>query len=289
LAGDDPSGNAAAETAVAAEERLSLKAERLQGVRIKGSLQPRPGRCGSRLRKSRPPRYCQRHPLPGRTRCALHGGASPRGVASPHFVHGLRARAAVFDYAAVLGPTRLGAHFRAAAQQPDPLSTKQQIALYEARVALALEQIAQDEALPKAVIDSWREVTEARTAAGRAQTDAAKAAANARLAAAINAHGEAMTGAARAHAAQAELDRTTVVLDRLKRTELELQETRFRAFTAEQAFALIGSLAALVKGPVEQHVPDLQMRRSILRDVAAGLAALAARKAEPTALGSPSE
>jgi hypothetical protein len=38
--------------------------------------------CGARRRNGEP---CRRLLLAGRTRCRLHGGATPGGVASPHF------------------------------------------------------------------------------------------------------------------------------------------------------------------------------------------------------------
>jgi hypothetical protein len=43
-------------------------------------------KCGAKTRAGTP---CERFPVPGRTRCKLHGGASPRGVAHPRFQHGV--------------------------------------------------------------------------------------------------------------------------------------------------------------------------------------------------------
>ncbi len=48
------------------------------------SKKPSPGKCGARLRKSHPPRYCQRYPMPN-GRCYLHGGKSLKGLASPTY------------------------------------------------------------------------------------------------------------------------------------------------------------------------------------------------------------
>jgi len=45
------------------------------------SKQINPDRCGAKLRKSRPPRYCERYPMPN-GRCYLHGGKSLKGPAS---------------------------------------------------------------------------------------------------------------------------------------------------------------------------------------------------------------
>jgi hypothetical protein len=43
------------------------------------------GICGAKTRGGAP---CQKPPAEGRTRCRLHGGASPRGMAHPRFKHG---------------------------------------------------------------------------------------------------------------------------------------------------------------------------------------------------------
>ncbi len=45
------------------------------------STKPNPERCGAKLRKSHPPRYCKRYPMPN-GRCPLHGGKSLKGPAS---------------------------------------------------------------------------------------------------------------------------------------------------------------------------------------------------------------
>jgi hypothetical protein len=47
------------------------------------------GRCGARLR-GKPGAFCKRYPEPRRTRCRLHGGASPVGRDHPSFKHGGR-------------------------------------------------------------------------------------------------------------------------------------------------------------------------------------------------------
>jgi hypothetical protein len=58
-------------------------------AQIESRLVQLDGRCGSRLRE-KPGRYCQRYPEPQRSRCRLHGGASPVGPLHPSFIHGGR-------------------------------------------------------------------------------------------------------------------------------------------------------------------------------------------------------
>jgi glucans biosynthesis protein len=45
--------------------------------------------CGARTRAGAP---CRKLPAPGRTRCRLHGGASPLGPVHPRFKHGRYSR-----------------------------------------------------------------------------------------------------------------------------------------------------------------------------------------------------
>jgi len=45
--------------------------------------------CGAKTKSGS---ACRRPPVAGRTRCRLHGGATPYGIASPHFRHGLRSK-----------------------------------------------------------------------------------------------------------------------------------------------------------------------------------------------------
>ena len=43
-------------------------------------------KCNAKTRTGTP---CKRSPAKGSTRCRLHGGATPKGIDSPHFKHGM--------------------------------------------------------------------------------------------------------------------------------------------------------------------------------------------------------
>lgn len=47
-------------------------------------------KCGAKTRKGTP---CDKRPVQGRTRCHMHGGKTPRGIALPQFVHGKYSKA----------------------------------------------------------------------------------------------------------------------------------------------------------------------------------------------------
>ena len=77
--------------------------------------------CGARTRSGAP---CKRPPAKGRTRCRLHGGASPRGLASPHTKHGRFSR----DL-----PARMLDMYEAALADEDLIALREDIALVTAR------------------------------------------------------------------------------------------------------------------------------------------------------------
>lgn len=62
---------------------------------MKKTAKPREGLCGARLRGKDAGKFCGDDPAKGRTRCRIHGGASPRAAAHPRFVHGLRSAGAL--------------------------------------------------------------------------------------------------------------------------------------------------------------------------------------------------
>ena len=105
--------------------------------RLSGSPEPVPGRCGSKLRNSDPPRYCQQRPVPGKTRCRLHGGASLLGPSHPSFVHG--------RYSSDL-PASLAARLQVGLADPELLSLRAEMALLDARNGELLAAIKDGEA-----------------------------------------------------------------------------------------------------------------------------------------------
>lgn len=60
----------------------------------KSSAKPKAGLCGARLRGKLAGRFCTEDPAKGRTRCRVHGGASPRSTEHPRFKHGLFSKGA---------------------------------------------------------------------------------------------------------------------------------------------------------------------------------------------------
>ncbi len=94
---------------------------------------PIEGRCGAQLRR-KPGIFCAKWPIQGRTRCRLHGGMTPRGIASSSFKEGYFSQAM---------PGALRGKFLRAQADPDLLSLARRVALLDARLAEVLPQTAE--------------------------------------------------------------------------------------------------------------------------------------------------
>ena len=79
---------------------------------------------------------CQRQPMPN-GRCYRHGGATPSGPASPHFIHG--------RYSTAL-PKGLVERFTASMTDPDLLELRAELSLVDARIEELLGRITAQEA-----------------------------------------------------------------------------------------------------------------------------------------------
>lgn len=78
--------------------------------------------CGAKTRSGTP---CKKPPVPGRSRCHLHGGATPRGADHPNFKHG--------KYSKLL-PDLLAARYDEAQADPQLLEQRAEIALLDVRL-----------------------------------------------------------------------------------------------------------------------------------------------------------
>jgi len=97
--------------------------------------------CGAKTRQGNP---CQRSPARGRTRCRLHGGATPRGRASPHFKTG--------KYSKFL-PHRLIGRYKEGQTDPDLRGLKSDIAIVQVWIIELLQQLKDDSPENKPIWD----------------------------------------------------------------------------------------------------------------------------------------
>lgn len=75
---------------------------------------------------------CKRHAVPGKKVCAIHGGKTPGGIASPHLKTG--------RYSSHL-PGRLMERYQQALHDKDLMNLRHEVALVDTRIAELLEQI----------------------------------------------------------------------------------------------------------------------------------------------------
>lgn len=90
--------------------------------------------CGAKTKSGNP---CRSTALYPNGRCWLHGGKTPKGLASPNLKHG--------RYSKDL-PTRLAARYEAATTDPDLLALQAEIALIDARLGDLLGRVDTGEA-----------------------------------------------------------------------------------------------------------------------------------------------
>ena len=100
--------------------------------------------CGAKTRAGHP---CRQRPMRN-GRCRMHGGATPRGMASPHFKHG--------RYSKDL-PVRLAAVYEQVRGDDDLLAVRDEAALLQARIGELLMSLDADDAA-ESEERIWREV-----------------------------------------------------------------------------------------------------------------------------------
>jgi hypothetical protein len=111
-------------------------------------------RCGARTRNGAGP--CRQPGMAPSGRCRLHGGKSPRGLASPLTKTGRYSR----DL-----PTRVAARYESALADPELLSVRDDIALLQGSIQQVMAEIREAEARPdfdailgmvERISDGWR-------------------------------------------------------------------------------------------------------------------------------------
>lgn len=96
-----------------------------------------PRRCKAHLIHTGGKKRCRKHAVVGKHVCEIHGGATPRGLASVHTTHG--------RYSKDL-PTRLAARYSDAKADPDLVNLSSEIALLDVRIGDVAAKIGTGEA-----------------------------------------------------------------------------------------------------------------------------------------------
>ena len=198
-------------------------------------------RCSARSRSGA---ACRNAPVTGRTRCRMHGGASPRGAASASFKHGRYSR----DL-----PSRLAARYSEAKHDPERLRLHDEIALASSRAGELVARLDKGGGA-----EAWESVS-AALAAYRAASSSGD---GARTATALSA----LEQAVEAGCGEAGIWRELWdVLDRgarFKAAERRLAVAEASAIQVDEALALVAALVAIVRS----HVTDRETLTAISRD-----------------------
>lgn len=196
--------------------------------------------CGAKTKGNGKP--CRKRPM-ANGRCRNHGGKTPKGIASPHHIHGRYSK---------YGPKVLRDRSAEFLSDPDILSLHANLALTDARLADTLQKLETGGGLDaltrlRALVDKVRVATteqEKATALGEMFTTIEAAGGTAEL----------------LHA----LDRLTEQRRKLVETEVRRQTSDQTSITLDRAFGFIDLLLDIVA----RHVKERQVLAAIVEEVA---------------------
>jgi len=200
--------------------------------------------CGAKTKAGTP---CKNAPVKGRGRCRLHGGATPRGAASPHTKHG--------KYSKYL-PTRLQSKYEESESDGDLIALRSEVALVDARVIDLVQRVDTGEAG-----EAWRKL-------GRAYDDmvrATKLKDTTGMRAALEQIGELISRGNDDYAAWDEITRLLEQRRKLVESERKRLVDMEQMITTERAMMLVGAVAGVIKA----HVSDPKQLAAISQDIGA--------------------
>ena len=190
---------------------------------------------------------CRRRAVDGMKVCQVHGGATPRGIASPHYKDG--------RYSKVL-PTRLAARYMEAQRDPALLELREDVALLDARLADLLARVDTGES--GAI---WQSLAAARKEA----IDAKQAGKQEEQAKALNTIMQLISQGHADYRAWGEvgavLEQRRKLVESERKRLVEAQQT----LTVEKAMLLIGAIGGIIKA----HVSDRTTLSKISADISA--------------------
>jgi hypothetical protein len=204
-------------------------------------------RCGAKTRSGK---TCCKFPVAGRERCRLHGGATPVGVASPHFKTGRHSKYI---------PERLAERYQEALADGELLALREEIALVDARLADLLGRVDTGESGL-----FWRQARAALNGYNKAVAEKK----DVEAATYLFELRQIIDKGIEDYSAWAEVHAVLEQRRRLVESETKRLSQMQQFITAEKAMALIASLTDIIK----RHVTD----RAALAGISADLIRLTA-------------
>ena len=195
---------------------------------------------------------CKRHAAHGKKVCAIHGGKTPSGIASPHY----KGRGHS-DYL----PKRLKARYEQSIGDPDLLNLNAEIALTDTRIAELLENLETGD-----VEHRWNKLAEAYGSLdGAAQAEDVKSwqEAHAEL-------GRIIKSGVDSYAAWGQLNVLLETRRKLVETERKRRVEMQNMITAEQAMMLLREMMTVIHETVPEYERRLAIQTRFDRLLAAG-------------------
>lgn len=217
------------------------------------SEQPIEGKCGAQLR-GRPGQHCTRDPM-ANGRCYLHGGKSPKGIASGRFVHGRYSKSV---------PARLAGSYEEVLADPRRLELDNELAVYVARNREILASLysGDSDGLRRRMRDEKRSMEAARRNAQSAG-DRGDAEAQRRYSEKAVEHLNAIMRMIERGATDAERwlewSNNTDQLRKLAESERKRRVEDQQIATTEEVMALMAAVLSVIT----RHVTDQRTRRAI--------------------------
>ncbi len=186
-------------------------------------------------------------------RCKRHGGTQPTGMASPSYVNGSRCN----KYRDL--PSRIAGQYIEAQQDPDLLSTRNDIALCDARLADLIRRV--DDGGGSAIWEALRKTDESMKEALQADDKAGFQKCLRSM------HLTIKRGAAD-YAVWADIMDTIERRRKLSETEHKRLVAMQQMITGEQALVMVGIITGMIKAGAEKHINDTRDRQAFLSEMA---------------------
>lgn len=196
-------------------------------------------------------RHCTQKVRVEGERCRFHGGASPKGIASPHYKTGRWSRAMPRGLRklveSALSDTKLG-------------SLRDALALMDARIMTKLEELRASPFPTEQLKRAWAEYEDARR---RKDSDAGVLA--------LAEIREIIAGRPKVGLIWGEIQGLLEQYRKLADSHVKHIETARRAMTVEQVYMLIGAVAAIFKQRLDETVTDTDQRGALLKAVSSDI------------------
>ncbi len=190
--------------------------------------------CGAHTKSGKP---CMKSPINGRNRCRLHGGATPRGIASPH--------AKTLRYSKDTLGKALGERYETAMNDDHLLEMRDEIALLRARLSELIENVESGDTQK-----TWRELKKHYGAFIRANKNRDERTAADEL----NQVGKLINVGYNQHQSWREIIETISANRRLVESERKRLVDMQQMMTAEQAMGMLTYIVSVIKKRVYEII-----------------------------------